>query len=298
MYFCVDIGKTTTRIGLFGGQSDCLLRYATDKIASESEGGFLEGVLEILNDVLAEKGREPSDLEAIGLSSPGEIFPDTGEAYFPTEGVVTPDAFRRFGDLYVLNDASLGAIGEYIYGDHRTEDLIYVTISTGIGAGYVLDGVLIEGVNGNAGQVGHIKLSDCTVPCRWCDGTGHWMVCSGAQLPQLARTVADMAVTDAKELFARYESGDPAAATVIEAMNRYNAEAVTQLVNILNPEVIVLGGNVALSNSETVVKGIEANLGPGCMNEVPRIAVSRLGDDVVLKGLQAVCAGEFDYSIF
>jgi glucokinase len=247
---------------------------------------------------LAEEGYETSEIEAVGLSSPGEVFQETGKAYFPIDGIVSPDTFQRFGDLYVVNDASLGAIGEYVYGNHRTENLIYITISTGIGAGYILDGVLVEGLNGNAGQVGHIKLSDCTVPCQWCDGTGHWMACSGQQLPQLARAIANLEISDAKELFARYESGDPAAKKVINKMNSYNAEAITQLVNVLNPEVIVIGGSVALNNPDTVIKGIEANLGPGCMNEVPRVAVSQLGDDIILMGLKAVCTGEFDYSLF
>jgi predicted NBD/HSP70 family sugar kinase len=124
---------------------------------------------------------------------------------------------------------------------------------------------------------------------------GHWMMCSGEQLPEFAEEIAGIEVATAEELFKRYHQGEEAFFPVIERMNKYNATAITQIANLLNPDAVILGGKVVLENSSTIIEGIKNNMGPGLVNPQPDIKVTEFQDDVVLHGLKAICQEKFNH---
>jgi|GEM_PF-4394222 len=104
--------------------------------------------------------------------------------------------------LHLHNDATAGAIGERFFGDGET-DLVYLTLSTGIGAGAVVDGHVLSGWGGNAVEVGHATVVPGGRPCG-CGGAGHWEAyCGGANVPAYARDLHDGEAT-------RLDLGDPA----------------------------------------------------------------------------------------
>ncbi|MFB6147533.1 MAG: ROK family protein, partial [Candidatus Nanohaloarchaea archaeon] len=199
---------------------------------------------------------------------------------------------ETFGDLRIINDCTSAVLGEYHYGDHSVENLMYVTISSGIGAGMVVDGKLAEGWNGNLGEVGHMEIADRGLECG-CGGKDHWEAyCSGNSLPRLAKLVSGKEFGDARELFRENGNGDRKAEETIQEMQELNGRAFANLVNLYNPEKIVLGGAVALNHQGTVVEPLEDQVQDQAVNQVPVIEVCALEEEAVIHGLRAVCNGK------
>ena len=155
---------------------------------------------------------------------------------------------QRFGGrAFLMNDANAGALAEWFYGAGRgLRNLVFCTCGTGFGAGLICDGRLYEGANGNAGEIGHVRLTD--------DGpVGHGKAgsvegwCSGGGL---ARLLADLRrqgneaappARDARELCAAAASGDRRAVELLARAGRRLGRALAVLVDVLNPEAIILG---------------------------------------------------------
>jgi len=287
---CVDVGKTTTRVGVWDDAWASIDRFPTDNIANGSKTEFLTKLEEEIKTAVGSMGIEPRTIDRIAVAAPGPVDRMAESAYFLHDQPLEIEWDTLSSPTHLVNDATSGAVAEHRLGGHDTNDLLYVTISTSIGGGLILNNNVIDGWRGNAGELGHLKLADCNIPCPWCDETGHWMgACSGSQLPTLAKSIADLDISDASELFEKANSGDPDANTVLNRMHSYNAEALTQLTNILNPEVIVLDGGVVLNNEQEIIQGIERYLGPGCVNSNPRVESATLGDNSVLEGLRIIC---------
>lgn len=287
---CVDVGKTTTRVGLYEGGWVTIDRYPTNRIATGTKKEFLAGLKEHIRTAVGSQGFNTDSIDRIAVAAPGPIDSVSETAYFLHDDPIDIESLSMLAPTYLVNDATCGAVAEHRLGNHDADDLLYVTISTSIGAGLVFGNNIVDGWRGNAGEIGHLKLSDCEIPCPWCDETGHWMAaCSGDQLPILAKEVADMDISEATELFAAATEGEADALKVLDRMHRYNAEALTQLTNILNPEVVILDGGVVLNNTQEMLQGIRRYFGTECFNSPPRLETATLGDESVLEGLRIIC---------
>lgn len=290
MAVCVDVGKTTTRVGVYDEDWIVIERSPTSDIATGTKTEFLTGLEKQIRTSVSSQGIDEESIDRIAVAAPGPIDTVSETAYFLHDEPIGIETLSSLAPTYLMNDATCGAVAEHRLGNHDTDDILYVTISTSIGAGVVLGGEIVQGWRGNAGEVGHLKLTDCEIPCPWCDGIGHWMAaCSGSQLPALAKSVADKDISEASELFAAATSGKTDALAVLDRMHAHNAEALTQLINILNPEVVVLDGGVVLNNEQEVLEGINQHFATGCFNSYPHIEIANLGDRSVLEGLRIIC---------
>jgi len=156
----------------------------------------------------------------------------------------------------ILNDATSAALGETVLGRWRgVENLVYITVSTGIGGGAVVDGHLLLGKDGNAVEIGHIVVDyGSRVRCG-CGGRGHWeALCSGSGIPKLARARSGRLWKTAAEVFRAASDGDKQALAVVREMEYLNAAAYASIVNTFDPEVVVVGGGVALNHPREVVE--------------------------------------------
>jgi len=207
------------------------------------------------------------------------------------------------GPVYVHNDATAGVIGERFFADATPDDLVYLTISTGVGAGICVDGHVLSGRNGNAGEVGHTVIDPAGRRTCGCGREGHWEAyCSGENVPDYARELRsdrfeDNALDDtalplddpgfsAADVFVR-AGEDPLADHVIERLAQWNAIGVANLVHAYAPEVVAIGGAVALRNPTHVVDPIRERLEPLVVTDVPEVRAATLGEDVVLLGAVA-----------
>lgn len=289
VYACIDIGGTNTLIGV--GADD----FTT--IEKVSTARFLADIPGTVADTVGTAGYTPADVDDIGVAVAGPVDQDDGVFYPPNLDesaidVITP--LQQFGPVTMLNDCNAAVIGEHTYGDRSADDMVYVTISTGIGAGAVMNGDLVDGADGNFGEIGHIVVGNDGRPCG-CGGTDHWEAyCGGAHLPGMAEDLFGHQFSDARAVFAAYRDGDHRAEQVIDRMQQYNTRGMASIVNIFDPELILVGGGIGQNHDDIIVDGLTDRLAAESVNGIPSIRCSSLGEHSVLHGLRAICTGAWN----
>jgi predicted NBD/HSP70 family sugar kinase len=257
------------------------------------EGGVNRGLPDILHKVEAavkqavtEVGRTERDVISLGMAVPGMIDPRTGEFANP---LIPPwrrgdrparKLAERLGVLEVVdNDATLGALAEQTYNtDGDAELVVYIKAATGIGAGMVLANTPVRGRHGIAGEIGHLVMDPGGEVC-YCGGRGCLGTLIGAEA--LVRQVRDSPMVQAADaprslpdLILKARNGDAVCRRVLQDAGRMLGRAVGHVCNILNPDVIVLGGDLA--NAQDLV------LAP-CRQSLEQCTLSGATEDLVLK---------------
>jgi predicted NBD/HSP70 family sugar kinase len=213
----------------------------------------LDTAADLANDLLAETGLDHGDVIGVGMALSGPIDHDRG-AVRPTailpgwEGLeVAAEMSRRLGDLpvHLDNDANLGALAETLQGAAQgTRSAAYIKISGGVGAGLVMDGQIFRGPDGTAGEIGHASLDEYGAVCR-CGNRG--CLETLVRTPVLLRLLepthgANLTVARMVELA---HGGDIACRRLIMDAGRQVGLAAANMCNLLNPERIVLGGELS-----------------------------------------------------
>lgn len=223
-----------------------------------------EAIIDTLAALVGDMGR----VDTLGIGVPGLVTREGVLRAAPNlvdiaDFAVGPLLSARLGiDVAVDNDATCAAIAEWLVGAGRgTSDLVMVTLGTGIGGGVVAGGRLVRGVNGFAGEIGHMVVDPDGPPCP-CGRRGCWeRYASGSGLGRLAREAAvggrlprvvqlaggDPELVRGEDVRSAAEEGDPDALAVIDEFARWVAVGLVSLTNALDPEVFVLGGGLAAS---------------------------------------------------
>ena len=189
---------------------------------------------------------ELGDFDTIGVGVPGLITLDGVMRASPNipgsvDVAVGAELSRRLGRrVFIDNDGNLSALAEWRFGAGRgSKNMWMVTLGTGIGGRYVLNGAVQRGVNGFAGEVGHIVVNPDGPRCT-CGRKGCWEVyASGRGLKMLAAGESGESVIN------RARAGEADALTVLEAWSRWVAIGLASLTNVSDPDVIVIGGGVS-----------------------------------------------------
>jgi len=253
-------------------------------------------------EVLEEFGRridrlagESFSVANIGISCGGPLDSKAGVIMSPPnlpgwDGVPVVKFFAdRYGvPVHLQNDANACAYAEWKFGAGRgTKNMVFMTFGTGLGAGIVIDGKLYSGTNDNAGEIGHIRLAP-TGPVGYNKEGSAEGFCSGAGMTRLAflrakeRGVALPDDFDTKELFRRIDAGDDFCLSVFRESAAHLGMILSYVIDILNPEVIVLGG-VFMRQQERFLKEIAPILGREALplaKGVCRIAGAGLSENI------------------
>ena len=278
----IDLGGTQCRVGV--ARSDGRLVGT-----SRARTGQLGSPREVVDWIVAQIGRlgggEP--VRSIGVGAPGPSDPVRGVVANPPNlngWVNVPLAAmlrERAGcPAYLENDANLAGLGESRQGAGRgVRSMVYITWSTGVGAGLILDGRLFSGAHGAAGEVGHMIL-DPNGPLDVCGQRGCVEAyCGGAAL---ARTTGRQAA----ELFEQAAKGDEVAARVIRDAAVHMGYALINVANMYDPELVVMGGGVTRSWRQiapVMTEVLRSSPFIGARRR-PRLLRARLGDRAGLVG--------------
>jgi len=248
----IDIGGTKTAIGLVDANGLVLAR-TTLPTDSASPSHMVDEIAAATNKLLADAAIPAAKLQGIGLGAPGPLNTKRGIIAEPPNlrdwwGFPVVDAFRRHYDLPIAfeNDATAAALAERWIGAAKHADhFVYVTISTGIGAGIFSHGRLITGSTGNAGDIGHIVIDPAAGLCP-CGQRGCFeYIASGTAIARMASALVGRPVT-AKEAFELALSGGNAAVEeLVRRAFRYIGIGCVTLINTFDPEMIVIGGGVS-----------------------------------------------------
>jgi predicted NBD/HSP70 family sugar kinase len=223
-------------------------------------------VVAAFRDLLASVGRSPDAVRAVGLSIPGTVDFDRGASLDSPimagwDGVELAPFVRELtpAPVFVDNDANVMALSERRGHLERHRDLIFVKASTGIGVGIVSGGRLLRGASGAAGEIGHTKTSSAEgLPCR-CGDTGCVeTVAAGWALVQSARERGHQ-VDHIRDVVRLAVVGDPDARHLVREAGRRIGEALASAVNLLNPEAVVVGGDLAQAY-DTFVAGLRESV--------------------------------------
>ena len=294
----IDIGGTKCALSVGDGAADTvkILHREEFPTAGLSWRQVLEAFAARLDAYLnAQATTQPLQLAAIGISCGGPLDSRRGVILSPPNlpgwddvPVVSFFADRYHVPVHLQNDANACAYAEWKFGAGRgTRNMVFMTFGTGLGAGLVLDGRLYSGANDNAGEIGHIRLAP-TGPVGYNKAGSAEGFCSGAGLAKLAKIrAAEQGVTlpddfSAKELFRRIDAGDAFCASVFRESAAHLATILAYVIDILNPEVIVLGG-VFMRQAERFLKEVEPILAREALplaRRVCRIVPAGLSENV------------------
>ena len=204
------------------------------------------------------------------------------------------DIRGRFGDIYdcpvlVDNDVNIMALGEHWVRNDAPDDFIFVKVGTGIGSGLILGGVLQRGAKGTAGDIGHIRAGSGDVVCR-CGNRGCLEASAGGGA--LAQQLAEQgfATENSRDVVALARAGNRDAVRAIRDAGRLVGEVLAAVVNLLNPAVIVIGGDVADAGEHLIagIREVVYRRSTALSTSDLRITPSSLGDRAGITGAAAM----------
>ena len=260
-YIGIDVGGTNLKAGLVREDGQILAVERTP-LAFENPEQFARTLAQLGQSVLHQAGIPASDVVSAGIGIPGAVA--GGDILYtcniPLRDVPLSRLFRQHLDVPVLleNDANCAAVGEWLCGAGRgTQQFIVVTLGTGVGGGLILNGKLYSG-SGMVGEVGHMVIQHGGAPCN-CGRRGCWEAYASAtglirmtreameaHPESLLHTVAAQSgCVEGRTAFDAAVQGDETALALCRDYVSYLAAGVTNLINILQPEAVAIGGGVA-----------------------------------------------------
>jgi len=245
----LDLGGTHLKAGLVSPAGEVTGFLCLPARAQESESAPLEVIARAVRDL---DGRAGGPVRAVGLGCPGVIDPASGALVGCTPHLPHWDSLPLRARLAAMigrepvvdNDANFAALAEHRVGAARgARASITVTVGTGVGCGLVAEGRVLHGARGGAGELGHLPL-DGRYPCR-CGVPGCVEPeCSGSGLVARARE-AGLPAARAEDVFALAAGGDARAVRLIERMADRLGALIATAVQLLDPDVVVVGGGVS-----------------------------------------------------
>lgn len=250
----VDVGRRHVRIAVADLGHEVLAEDTRELPGGTPAESVLGLVTDLVRDALDRTGHPVADVVGVGLGMPAPVEPRTGRVLAP--GILPEWAHltagtelsRRLGRPVVAdNDATLGALAEHLWGAGRGHDTItYVKAATGIGGGLVVDGRLFRGRSGTAGELGHVVLDEHGEVCR-CGNRGCLELVAGGTALVSALRRSNRDVHSLPELIRHVRAGDTACVRIVADAGTHIGVALGSLVNIVNPQRVIVGGELGLA---------------------------------------------------
>lgn len=302
----MDIGATNIRIAIGNSEGKILSKSIERTVREGDEYAVGNQIVRIIKGFSEELLQEVGGI-AIGSAGPLDIH--KGCTYsvnlpFKVSYLVEPITTELSLPVKLLNDAVAATLGEKFFGQgKKVDNMVYVTLSSGIGVGAIVDKRLLLGKDGNAHEFGHVTIDLEERLLCGCGKRGHWEAyCSGNNIPKYAELLSKeldgrifkssvlygkLGEVSSKDIFDAARNGDDFALTVVRNVGRLNAIGFANLINAYDPEIIVIGGAVALNNRNLILDPIEELVGNYAVNRIPPMTLTSLGDDVGLLGAVA-----------
>ncbi|WP_291052864.1 ROK family protein [Herbiconiux sp.] len=288
-----DVGATHIHVGICDLSGSVLADDSVAMLVSQGPRPVLQVVVELATSLLESLRRDSAEVVAMGVGLPGPVDHATGRPTSPPimpgwDGFDVPAHLRQSFDVPVLvdNDVNIMALGERALSWPDADDLIFVKAATGIGAGIISDGTLRRGAKGGAGDVGHVFVQRAAgLACR-CGKTGCLEALAGT--PAIVRALRDdgLELETGAEVVDLVRQGNLDAARHVRESGRAIGEMLNACVSILNPSIIVVGGQLAQSG-ESLLAGIREEVyshsSPLATRDL-QIAQSRSGSNAGILG--------------
>jgi glucokinase len=265
----VDVGGTNIAIGLVDEAYNIVVKTSIKTSEASEPEQMIDAIALTIKKILVDKELSESDIEAIGVGVPGTAELTTGKIMYANnlgfeEVPFLPKLKEALGEnlgsrTFFDNDANVAAIGEYITGGYDVDNFMMVTLGTGIGGGIIINRKLLRGVNFAAAEFGHMTINLDGVDCN-CGRKGCFEdYASATALMNQAKEAMEKDVdkesllwklcgkaenADGEKFFEAVRQKDRLALEVLDGFTTYLSEGITNLINILQPDVLVLSGGI------------------------------------------------------
>lgn len=304
----VDLGGTKIYAGIFDTSLECIGTSRLSTKPSRGADAVIERIARCVKDAVDECDLKMDQIRSVGIGAPGAVDPDSGKVIFAPnlqwkDVPLKKDLEKQLGvPVFVENDANICTIGvHYTEFKSKPQNLVGIFVGTGIGGGLILDGNLYTGFNHTAGEIGHMVI-DINGPKCGCGNNGcfealasrtaifrkiHAAIKAGEKsvlTDMLGPSLADLRSGDLRKAIRR---GDKLVEGIVEEAAEDIGIAVANLINLFNPEIVVLGGGLieALEDEmmsivrEKAMKSVLAGTAKGI-----EIIASKLGDEAGITG--------------
>jgi glucokinase len=302
----IDVGGTNVKIALV---EDGKIIYS-NTVPTYANMGYeytINNIKETIKTLMKETNTTSKDIEGIGFDFPGQVDYKTGVVKLAPNipGWVNVPIAKMIEDEFHIptridNDVRCAALGELKYGAGKgCENFVCITVGTGIGSGLVINGQLVRGAANAAGEIGHIKLQINGGPICGCGDTGCLEAfASGPSIVAMAneylkggksakfRELAGDGEITPYIVAKAAEAGDPVAKRIFEIIGEYVGMGLVSVINLLNPEKVIIGGGVAESGElllEPIRRTIQARAMVVARNSV-EIVPAQLGNSAGVIG--------------
>ncbi len=303
----IDLGGTAIKAGLVSDHGEIIARGSRETKAGRPVEALIRDMAACLEETAEAAGRTMGEIRSVGIGIPGFADDRQGIGYACDNLSQDPIPFRfEFQKIlnkpvHLINDANAAAWGESRFGAGKgTDSCVLLTLGTGVGCGIIVGGKPLTGHWGRAGEAGHMVIAKDGIPCycgrrgcleQYCSATALVRAAgqAGAAFPDsvLGRLAKENpGQISAKKVVDLARDGDPQAGMVFGEFVQVLALAVDQLIKLLDPEAVLIGGGVSHAGSflldavkERIPSGEMGNLRP-----LPKIALAELGNDAGLIG--------------
>lgn len=307
--FGVDIGGTTVKLGCFETDGKLIDKW---EIPTRKENGgenILPDVVKAIEEKLEELSVAKGEIIGIGIGVPGPVFEDgtvngcvnLGWGVFNVVDKVREIIELPELEVHVGNDANVAALGEMFKGSGEGfKNLVMVTLGTGVGGGIILDGKILTGTTGGAGEIGHMPVGideteSCTCGNKGCleqygSATGIVKVAKKILASTDKETpLRNMDSFTAKDVVDLAKENDEVAVMVMEQLGSYLGKALASIACVVNPKAFVIGGGVSKAGQyliDMIEKHFKANVFKPCGDV--KFVIASLGNDAGIYGAVAM----------
>ena len=306
-YVGIDLGGTNIKAGVVTDEGKLLNKVTCKTNADRPMEDIIHDMGRVAADAVKDAGLEVSDIEAIGIGSPGTPDNDEGLLVYSNNlpFVMAPmrKLIREVIDLpvYIDNDANCAAMAEAVAGAAKgAKDSVTITLGTGVGAGVIVDGKIYSGFNQAGSEFGHTVLVSGGIECP-CGRKGCFeQYASASALARMTREAAEknpdsllnkvyeqQGEWNAQIAFIAMRDGDETAKEVVDTYTSYLADGLANAINAFMPEVLVVGGGVCNEGDPLLIPMREKTMsrpyfGPGVKKT--RIELAQMGNDAGIVG--------------
>ena len=302
----IDLGGTGIRVGVVDACGTLAASASTPTRAALGPEQVLDDMAQCVMNGLNFSGIGPEECIGIGIGAPGNCDAETGTVRsahnLGWENVPVSEMLRRRLGLpvFLANDADCAALGESIFGAARgCGSALLITLGTGVGGGYILDGKIRSGRRSLGGEFGHMCVVENGEPCT-CGQRGCWEAyASATALIRQAKAAAaadpasvlNAAEPDGRSVYAAAAAGDAAAKAVTARYAEYVGVGLVNLINVLFPETVLLGGGISGAGDALLLPIRDYVRSHSFVREpslLPEIRIAALGSDAGMYGAAAL----------
>ena len=305
-YIGIDLGGTNIKAGIVNADGTILYKDSIKTDAQRPQDEIIRDMGQLCVDICEKAGTQQAEIESIGVGSPGSCDAENGVLVYANNINFSMAPIREGiqkviqKPVYLSNDANCAAVGEYVMNDEKNENFVAITLGTGIGGGVIINKKLYTGSNGAGAELGHITLVKGGEPCT-CGKKGCWEAYGSVSAlirmtkeaikknptSRMAEIAEENEKVSGRTAFLAAREGDPVGKAVVDEWLENVADGITSIVNVFQPETLVIGGAICKEGDmllQPILEYVEKYRYSRAPLAQTTVKIAKLGNDAGLIG--------------